>query len=439
MNTLIFDIGKTNKKWFVFNQSFEVIARDSIIFAEGKDDDGDPCEDLQSLTEWVLLTANKLIADDDHNISKINFSAYGASVVHLNENQEVCAPLYNYLKKPTEVNEDSFKEYLSQYPEIEKQTGAAISGMLNTGFQLYWLKMQKADVFKSFRKTVHLPQYFSFLFTGETINELTSLGCHTTLWDFKNQQLHKWLSDDNLISLMPALSSKNSYSEITIQGRKIQVGNGIHDSSAALVPYKTGISSPFILLSSGTWSISLNPFAQEDISQNDIDQELIYYLQPDGKKVRATRLYYGKIYEEEVARIQISEEEIRKIPEEVVDYYFKLKNSSNADIQINAKQRAYLGMVVQIAMAHLQSLQLAKGESHIEEVYVDGGFAKNDLFLRFLATMLFPIQVFKAENPMGSALGAAIMMDQNSFTPDIFRDRYNLKLVLSHYNKMINK
>ncbi|MBK8634883.1 MAG: hypothetical protein IPN72_15470 [Saprospiraceae bacterium] len=438
MNTLIFDIGKTNKKWFIFNQHFEVIAQDSIIFAEGKDDDGDPCEDLSKLTEWVVETVNTLVADPLLEIAKVNFSAYGATLVHLDEHSNVCAPLYNYLKKRDLETYIAFKDLLNQYLDVEVDTGAAITGMLNTGFQLFWLKNKKPSVFQKILKSVHLPQYFSFLFTGRPMNELTSLGCHTSLWDFKRNQVHQWLNDFNIQGLIPTLEPADHYTQVSITGKNIWIGNGIHDSSAALLPYKTGVSSPFMLISSGTWSIILNPFDQSEITQNHINQELIYYIQPDGKKVRASRLYYGKIYEDAVANLQISDQEIAEIPIEVVANYLAFPEQSKKILNLTSKQKEYTDLVFEMAKAHFHSLQLAKGESHIEEVYVDGGFAKNDLFLRFLANMLFPIQVFKAENPMGSALGAAIMMDQNSFTPDIFRDRYNLKLVPSHYHNMIN-
>ena len=39
----------------------------------------------------------------------------------------------------------------------------------------------------------------------------------------------------------------------------IAVGAGLHDSSAALIPYLSAFREPFILLSPGTWCISLNP------------------------------------------------------------------------------------------------------------------------------------------------------------------------------------
>lgn len=438
MNTLIFDIGKTNKKWFIFNQHFEVIAQDSIVFSEGKDDDGNPCEDLLQLSEWVVQTVNSLVAEEHLDITKINFSAYGASLVHLDEHLNVCAPLYNYLKKRDLETYIAFKDLLNQFSDVEVDTGAAISGMLNTGFQLFWLKAKKPALFKKIRKSVHLAQYFSFLFTGQVINELTSLGCHTTLWNFKRNQLHQWLNEFNIQGLMPTLETSDHFTQVSIKGKNVWIGNGIHDSSAALLPYKTGVLSPFMLISSGTWSIILNPFDQSEITQNLINQDLIYYLQPDGKKVRASRLYYGKIYEDAVVNLQISNQEMAEIPKEVVANYLASPEQSKKILDLTFKQKEYTDLVFEMAKVHFHSLQMAKGESHIEGVYIDGGFAKNDLFLRFLATMLFPIQVFKAENPMGSALGAAIMMDQNSFTPDIFRDRYNLKLVPSHYHNMIN-
>ncbi|MFZ1790609.1 MAG: FGGY family carbohydrate kinase, partial [Saprospiraceae bacterium] len=414
---------------------YKVIAQDSIVFSEGKDDDGDPSEDLFQLSEWVVQTVNTLVAEAHLEITKVNFSAYGATFVHLDEHQKICTPLYNYLKKRDLETYIAFKDLLNQFSNVEVDTGAAITGMLNTGFQLFWLKNKKPSVFQKIWKSVHLPQYFSFLFTGRPMNELTSLGCHTSLWDFKRNQVHQWLNDFNIQGLMPTLEPADHYTQVSITGKNIWIGNGIHDSSAALLPYKTGVSSPFMLISSGTWSIILNPFDQSEITQNHINQELIYYLQPDGKKVRASRLYYGKIYEDAVANLQISDQEIAEIPKEVVANYLAFPEQSKKILNFTSKQKEYTDLVFEMAKAHFHSLQLAKGESHIEEVYVDGGFAKNDLFLRFLATMLFPIRVFKAENPMGSALGAAIMMDQNSFTPDIFRDRYNLKLVPSHYHK----
>ncbi|HCL83114.1 MAG TPA: carbohydrate kinase, partial [Chitinophagaceae bacterium] len=42
----ILDVGKTNKKLFLFDALYNIIWEDSRTLAETKDEDGYPCEDL---------------------------------------------------------------------------------------------------------------------------------------------------------------------------------------------------------------------------------------------------------------------------------------------------------------------------------------------------------------------------------------------------------
>ena len=53
----IFDIGKTNKKLFLFDEQYNVLYEKAETFVETKDEDGDPCEDLGLLTDWVKKIA----------------------------------------------------------------------------------------------------------------------------------------------------------------------------------------------------------------------------------------------------------------------------------------------------------------------------------------------------------------------------------------------
>ena len=59
MQTLIFDIGKTNKKVFVFDADYQIIYEESHRISEIKDEDGDACDDLDSLIEWITSTTKK--------------------------------------------------------------------------------------------------------------------------------------------------------------------------------------------------------------------------------------------------------------------------------------------------------------------------------------------------------------------------------------------
>ncbi|HET9130213.1 MAG TPA: carbohydrate kinase, partial [Terriglobia bacterium] len=90
----VFDIGKTNKKLFVFDEDYNIVFETSAHLDETVDEDGDPCEDIHALTDWIRTTFREIKSD----IRAINFATYGASFVHLGTDGLPCAPLYNYLK-----------------------------------------------------------------------------------------------------------------------------------------------------------------------------------------------------------------------------------------------------------------------------------------------------------------------------------------------------
>ena len=93
---LIFDIGKTNKKFFLFDKDFKEVYREHTRIAEIQDEDGYPCENLAALEAWLIEVYNRLLLADKYRIRVLNFSAYGASFVHLDNHGNVLTPLYHY-------------------------------------------------------------------------------------------------------------------------------------------------------------------------------------------------------------------------------------------------------------------------------------------------------------------------------------------------------
>ena len=45
----IFDVGKTNKKLFLFDENYKIVYERTAHLIETIDEDGDPCENLDSL------------------------------------------------------------------------------------------------------------------------------------------------------------------------------------------------------------------------------------------------------------------------------------------------------------------------------------------------------------------------------------------------------
>ena len=110
--TLIFDIGKTTKKIIVFDNDFHVVEEQTVHFTEIIDDEGFPSEDLEAVTSWVNEVLSDYLQHPKYLVSHINFSTYGASMVHLDARGNAIKPFINYLKPfPAELKEKFLERY----------------------------------------------------------------------------------------------------------------------------------------------------------------------------------------------------------------------------------------------------------------------------------------------------------------------------------------
>ena len=177
--TAIFDIGKTNKKFVIFDGGFQPLHQEQITIPEIEDDDGYPCDDLTAIEEWMETTLSKALSNLDFKITKLNFSTYGATIVNLGKSVKPVTPMYNYLKPYPDDLLEQFMDGIGGHEAFSTQTASPLLGMLNSGLQIYWLKYRKPHLFKRIDCSLHLPQYFSYLFTGKRSGEYTTVGCHS--------------------------------------------------------------------------------------------------------------------------------------------------------------------------------------------------------------------------------------------------------------------
>ncbi|MES2880675.1 MAG: FGGY family carbohydrate kinase, partial [Bacteroidota bacterium] len=203
----IFDVGKTNKKLFLFNQDYEVVFERSARFTETVDEDGDACENIDSLRLSVFDSLRNVFARKEFDVKAINFSTYGASFVYIDEHGEALMPLYNYLKPyPEELKKKFYNDYGGE-DEFSSRTASPVLGSLNSGMQLYRLKYEQPKIFSKVKHALHLPQYLSYLITCKPYSDVTSLGCHTNLWDFKKDTYHHWVGKEGMDSLLPPVAN----------------------------------------------------------------------------------------------------------------------------------------------------------------------------------------------------------------------------------------
>ncbi|HXB94187.1 MAG TPA: FGGY family carbohydrate kinase, partial [Puia sp.] len=317
----IFDVGKTNKKLFLFDEEYRIVWEHAEVCDQTVDEDGEPCEDIVLLTDWVRRSFARVAALPGFNIKAVNFSAYGASLVYIGYDGTPVAPLYNYLKPfPDDLRRRFYDTYGGEIT-FSMLSASPVLGSLNSGMQLYRIRQQQPELFASIRTALHLPQYISYLFTGSAYSDITSIGCHTNLWNFSQQHYHEWVYREGIIDkLAPILPSTSVIPlkpppdpQVPLAGAAPihgptwpdipLAGIGIHDSSAALIPYLTGFREPFALISTGTWCITLNPFNDAPLTAAELQQDCLCYMSYRGTPVKASRLFAGYEHEQQVQRL----------------------------------------------------------------------------------------------------------------------------------------
>lgn len=441
--TAIFDIGKTNKKFFLFDDRLRQQHREYHKLPTATDDDGFPCDDLPGLTRWIRDTVARTLADDRYTVKYLNFSTYGATLVHLDADGHPVTPLYNYLKP---IPDEVVREFFRRYPEADNNTETASPalGMLNAGLQLYWLKKCKPAVFARIRHTLHFPQYLSYLFTGILASEPTSIGCHTRLWDYHHRRYHRWLYEEQLDHLLPAVVPTTHTFPATLHGHAVTVGIGIHDSSSALAAYMLRTQDPFALISTGTWSITLNPFTREPLTAHELSRDCLNYMTIHGAPVKASRLFLGHELDHQLKRLNTvfgkAPQYYKQIPftpalinpdapdtntfypetlnnPALVGDVFKQDQWSPA--RYSTFEEAYHQVIWGLARLQVASLRLALGNSPVRKLYLDGGFVSNTAFLDLLRSLLPEYALEVSQRPLGSAQGAALIVRNQDHAPAV--------------------
>ncbi|WP_242204152.1 FGGY-family carbohydrate kinase [Aestuariivivens insulae] len=444
--TAVFDIGKTNKKFFLFDKDFKEVHKEYISFDEIQDEDGHPTENLPALKEWLKGVFDRILEEKKFIVKAINFSTYGASFVHIDENGRVLTPLYNYTKPLDDKVVNAFFEKYGPKEEFLKTTGCADLSMLNSGLQLFWLKNEKPEVYKKIRYSLHLPQYLSYVFTGIPLSEYTSIGCHTALWDYCKKDYHSWVYNEGLDEILPPIVSTETSINMNYNGNRIKIGVGIHDSSAALLPYVRSIKKKFVLVSTGTWSVVFNPFAVDSLSEGVDNKDSLNYMRINGKPVKATRMFLGNEYKLQVSKLDrlfgVDGDFHRSVKfdydiylEIIKDFKYCFHWESISDANMPKKtqmvyqkyEHAYHQLMIELVMLQVKCIKDTIGDNGIERIYVDGGFSDNDIYIKLLSHYFRGKKLSTTDASLGSALGAAISISDNKLNSKFLKKNYALK------------
>lgn len=447
----VFDVGKTNKKLFLFDEHYNIVFERSARFAETVDEDEFPCENLQSLRLSVYDSLCEVFRKTEFEVKAINFSTYGASLVHVDEEGRPLTPLYSYLKPYPETLKKKFYDTYGGEEEFSFRSGSPVLGSLNSGMQLYRIKYEKPDLFKKIKYTLHLPQYMSSLISGQFHSDLTSIGCHTNLWDFQKNKYHEWVEKEGIHEKLAPIASSSQVLPASFPGNNYGTGIGLHDSSAALIPYLVNFHEPFVLISTGTWCISLNPFNHAPLSAQELANDCLNFINYRGQAVKASRIFAGHEHEQQSKKIadhfQLSPLAFRNIkfnPEIAARLEKKqlsdLKNCNLTNIlqesafkkrdlaDFATAEEAYHQLILDIVRQQYQSTQLVVKGTAVKRLFVDGGFSKNAVYMNLLAAYFPDMEVFAASMAQATAIGTALSIHPSWNKHPLPTDIIKLKL-----------
>jgi sugar (pentulose or hexulose) kinase len=278
---------------------------------------------------------------------------------------------------------------------------------------------------------MHLPQFLSYYFSRLPVSELTSIGCHTAIWNFSENNYHSWVYKEGIAEKFPPIKPAAASLETSISGQLINIGVGIHDSSAALYPYSLLSNEPYLLLSTGTWSIVFNPFSTQPLTAQVLEKDGLLFLQPNGNPVKAARLFLGYTYQQKLEEIgHYFKYDVRNLSNEPFDnhlldtistseeryFSFPLLNmeempEKNKELSLfSSFTFAFYQMVWELSTYQIKAINMASEGKEFQRMYIDGGFSKNNIFIQSLKKQLPDLEIIVSDHSSGTSLGAAMQV-----------------------------
>jgi sugar (pentulose or hexulose) kinase len=256
---IVLDIGKTNAKLALIDATGHVLAeqrRANVVLNDGPY----PHLDTEGIWNWMLdvcrgfaqLAEVSAIVPVTHGATAALVSASGLAL-----------PVLDYEAQLPGVDYDALR------PAYTETWSPSLPAGLNLGRQLAWLAQRFPNDFARTRHILMYPQYWAWRLSGAATSEVTSLGCHTDLWDPLRQDYSSLVDRMGWKSLMPPLtrawdslgSLRPEVASATGLPAHCQVLCGIHDSNASLLRYLNQARIGDMLdtrtvLSTGTWMIA---------------------------------------------------------------------------------------------------------------------------------------------------------------------------------------
>lgn len=413
----VIDIGKTNAKVALVDLADmrEVTLR---RVANAPVADGCyPHHDVELL--WTFILDSLAGINQRQRIDAISITTHGATGVLVDAAGKLALPVLDYeFTGPDALA----KDYDAIRPAFTETGTPRLPVGLNLGAQLFWQQKRFPADFAKAAAILMYPQYWALRLTGVAANEVTSLGCHTDLWnpwkaDFSSlvdkMQWRRLMAPvrpakDRLGPILPALAMRTGLDPQT------PVLCGLHDSNASLLPHLLSDAPPFAVVSTGTWVVSMavggNKVALDPARDTLVNVNALGYPVPSARFMGGREFslltegqsedWAAQDVEAAFARTALllpsTQQGSGPFPHHAAAWL-------NADGISNGQRFAAISFYLALMTATCLDLIGADGPAIVE-----GPFARNPLFTQMLAAATTRA-VIASEAATGTSIGAALL------------------------------
>lgn len=415
----VIDIGKTNVKVALVDRErlTEIAVRtepNAVRYADP------PYPHYQTDRIWAFILDALSALNREYAIDAITVTAHGAACALLDANGALALPVLDYMH---EGPQSLAAEYDAIRPPFA-ETGSPPRWLgLILAAQLYWQERSFPDAFAKAATILTYPQYWSFRLTGVKATEITSLGCHTDLWNTAAGDYSSLVdrlgwrprfaplrrASDRLGPILPEIAAQTGLR------RDTPVHCGIHDSNASLLPHLLTRRPPFSVVSTGTWMVAMAIGGAA--VKLDPERDTLINVNALGQPVPSARYMAGREHALLTRGLEdrVTTEDIASVLENRIFLLPTIQTGSGPFPDRKAEWRGgddiapgqrLAAISLYLAMMTATCLELIGADGL---TITEGPFARNGLYIRMLAAATGRGVAADASGGIGTSMGAALL------------------------------
>ena len=403
---IVLDIGKTNVK-LTFVDSFN---NKTIKFFKTKQKNiyrhGIKILNSNSIFEWALKKITYI--GRKHNLDKFVCTAHGTSIALISYDDKELLACTDYEYKFDKL----FNNYKKIAPKFSESFSPFLENGLNIGQQIYYLYKRKQKLIKETKYILNYPQYIVWKLTSSFSSEISYVGCHTHLWDFKRNRLSSFVKKIKLEKKFPQIRKAwDTIGRKQIGKSNLKIINGIHDSNASYLYFKNSDIKNFTLVSTGTWYIIFNQ--KTPLKNLNPSLDMLANIDVFGKPVPTMRFMGGREYDHLMGVFKISNKTRAIKNFSFHDYLIYPSYASGGGFSINKinigfyeglnKGQIYYLICLYISFVINFCLNQMRSSNTI---ILDGPITKNITIMKILSSLRKKQIVLKNKREIGTTLGA---------------------------------